>query len=235
MALVLLGAGGLAREAIEATRPSCGDHARIPGGQRGFVHDHGGVGGLLDDDPAKHGSTVGGVRVLGPTGSVGELDPQVRLIAAVASSADPGRRARLVRRLGLAPARYGRIVHRQAALAPSTRLGVGVIVLANVVATCDVTVGAHVVVMPGCVLTHDVDLGDGCTLASGVQLAGGVVVEPEAYLGTGATVREGVRIGAGAVVGMGAVVLRDVPPGEVWVGAPAAPIRRSGPEPGRSA
>jgi sugar O-acyltransferase (sialic acid O-acetyltransferase NeuD family) len=208
--VVLLGAGGLARETVEA---ACSENTRIIG--------------FLDDDPAKAGQIISGKRVLGSTSTVGGLDPSVRVIAAVAASADPGRRSRLVARLELPPTRYATIVHPQASLAPSTRIGEGVIVLAGVVATSDVSIGAHVVVMPGCVLTHDVRLGAGCTLASGVQLAGGVVVEPEAYLGTGVTVREGVRIGAGAVVGMGSVVLKDVPPGQIWVGVPAAAMRRT--------
>lgn len=240
--LILIGAGGLAREAVEATRTPVG-----AGGFRAVGLGAAGadqrVIGYLDDDEGKRGTLIGGLPVLGPTTAIAELnqfDPtdstdqsdqphqsgyRLRFVAAVASSADPDRRSRLVRRLALPDERYGAVIHPAAALAPSTRIGVGVIILAGVVATCDVTIGRHVALMPGCILTHDVVLGDGCTLASGVQLAGGVVVEPDAYLGTGVTVREGVRIGAGAVIGMGAVVLNDVPPGQVWAGVPARKLR----------
>lgn len=216
--LVLLGAGGLAREVVEAIRMGAPAVRPI---------------GYLDDNERLRGKFIGGLPVLGPTSSVAGLDPQVMVLAAVASSADPGRRSRLVHRLGLASARYAGVIHPNASLAPSTRIGVGAIVLAGVVATCDVTLGRHVTVMPGCVLTHDVVLGDGCTLASGVQLAGGVVIEADAYLGAGVSVREGVRVGSGAVVGMGSVVLQDVPAGEVWVGTPAHILRgRPGEESG---
>jgi acetyltransferase-like isoleucine patch superfamily enzyme len=47
------------------------------------------------------------------------------------------------------------------------------------------------------------------------------VVERGASLGSGAIVLGGVRIGEGALVGAGAVVTRDVPPGEVVAGVPA--------------
>ena len=210
--VVLLGAGGLAREAVEATRtrPSRG---RIT------------VFGYLDDAFSKQDQRIGGLPVLGPTTSADGLAVHLRFVAAVAASADPSRRSRLVERLGLPEARYARIIHPAASLAPSTTIGAGTIVLAGVVATCDVIIGRHVAVMPGCVLTHDVILGDGCTLASGVQLAGAVQVGPDAYVGSGAAIREGVRIGAGAVVGMGAVVIRDVPAGEVWAGVPARRLR----------
>jgi UDP-2-acetamido-3-amino-2,3-dideoxy-glucuronate N-acetyltransferase len=47
------------------------------------------------------------------------------------------------------------------------------------------------------------------------------VVERRASLGSGAVILGGLRIGEGALVGAGAVVTRDVSPGETVVGNPA--------------
>jgi acetyltransferase-like isoleucine patch superfamily enzyme len=47
------------------------------------------------------------------------------------------------------------------------------------------------------------------------------VVERGASIGSGAVVLGGVRIGADALIGAGAVVTRDVPPGETVAGVPA--------------
>ena len=47
------------------------------------------------------------------------------------------------------------------------------------------------------------------------------VVERGATIGSGAVVLGGVRVGAHALVGAGAVVTRDVAPGEVVRGVPA--------------
>jgi UDP-2-acetamido-3-amino-2,3-dideoxy-glucuronate N-acetyltransferase len=52
------------------------------------------------------------------------------------------------------------------------------------------------------------------------------IVELGATLGSGAIVAGGVRIGREALVGAGAVVTRDVQPGEVVVGNPARPVRQ---------
>lgn len=52
-----------------------------------------------------------------------------------------------------------------------------------------------------------------------------VIIEEGAWIGSGAYVSKGVRIGKGAVIGVGSVVTRDVPPFEVWVGAPARFLR----------
>lgn len=53
------------------------------------------------------------------------------------------------------------------------------------------------------------------------------VVERHVSLGSGAVVLGGVRIGEGALIGAGAVVTRDVAPGETVVGSPARPLRRA--------
>jgi acetyltransferase-like isoleucine patch superfamily enzyme len=52
------------------------------------------------------------------------------------------------------------------------------------------------------------------------------VVEDGASIGSGATILGGVRIGHDALVGAGAVVTRDVAPGETVVGNPARPLAR---------
>jgi acetyltransferase-like isoleucine patch superfamily enzyme len=51
------------------------------------------------------------------------------------------------------------------------------------------------------------------------------VVERRASIGSNATILCGVRIGEGATVGAGAVVTRDVAPGETVAGVPARPLR----------
>jgi len=51
------------------------------------------------------------------------------------------------------------------------------------------------------------------------------MIEYGARIGGGAVILAGVKIGEQAMVGAGAVVTKDVPPREVWVGNPARKLR----------
>lgn len=50
------------------------------------------------------------------------------------------------------------------------------------------------------------------------------IVESRVSIGANATILPGVRLGEGCKIGAGAVVTKDVPAGETWVGNPARPI-----------
>jgi sugar O-acyltransferase (sialic acid O-acetyltransferase NeuD family) len=85
--------------------------------------------------------------------------------------------------------------------------------------------GNFVFCLSGCTINHDNVLEERVMLASRVTLAGEVHIETRSYLGQGANVRQKLRIGRGSLVGMGAVVVKDVPPGCVVVGNPARLLR----------
>ncbi|HEX4703742.1 MAG TPA: NeuD/PglB/VioB family sugar acetyltransferase [Pseudonocardiaceae bacterium] len=207
--LLLVGAGGLARETLVAVRAQPDRWRPI---------------GAVDDDAARQGGDVDGVPVIGGTERVHDF-PDAAVVLCVASPARPGGRLRLAERLGLLSDRWATVVHPAASIAPGTVLGEGSVVLANVVVTAPITVGAHVMAMPHVLLTHDDEIADGVILAGRATLAGGVRVGSGAYLGQGSMVREYLSIGAGAVIGMGAVVLADVPDGQTWAGVPARKLR----------
>jgi sugar O-acyltransferase (sialic acid O-acetyltransferase NeuD family) len=213
--LLLVGAGGLARETLAAVRAV---NVAAPAWQ---------PLGLLDDDPAQHGSEVDGLTVLGPPEAVAAY-PDAAVVICTGSARNPASRRRIADRLGLPDDRYGTVVHPAASIAAGTVLGVGSTLLAGCVVTAPQRIGRHVVAMPQVLFTHDDVVGDYVTLAGRVALAGCVRVGEGGYLGAGALIREGLTIGAWSVVGMGSIVLEDVPAGEVWVGVPARRLRQVG-------
>jgi acetyltransferase-like isoleucine patch superfamily enzyme len=75
-------------------------------------------------------------------------------------------------------------------------------------------------------LGHDSAVGARCELAPGTVIGGYAELEDDVHCGIGVLVLPRRRVGKGARLGAGAVVTKDVPAGEVWVGNPAKRLVR---------
>jgi sugar O-acyltransferase (sialic acid O-acetyltransferase NeuD family) len=206
--LLIVGAGGFARETVEAIRAI------------NAVEPTWRLLGLLDDDPSRHGNVVAGVPVIGPLELVHD-EAQALVVLTTGRPDNYVSRPLIAARLGLPDARYATIVHPTATVGETCTIGAGSVLLAHADLTADVTVGRHVVVMPQVVLPHDARVDDFATLASGVRVGGACHVSEGAYIGAAAVLREMITIGPRALVGMGSVVTRDVPGERKWMGSPA--------------
>ena len=106
------------------------------------------------------------------------------------------------------------------------KIGDGAILQPFVTLTADVRIGRGFHANIYSSVSHDCVIGDFVTFAPGVRCNGNIHIENRAYVGAGAMLRQGTPhtplvIGAGATIGMGAVVVKDVPPGVTVVGNPA--------------
>ena len=212
--LLLMGAGGFARETAEAVRAV---NAAKPTWR---------LLGFLDDDPGRHGNVVGGVPIIGSSAAVHD-HPAASIVICTGRPDDYVSRRLIAERLELDDERYATVLHPTATIGESCRVGAGSVLLAHVDLTADVVVGRHVAVMPQVVLTHDTRIGDWATVASGVRVGGGCRISQGAYIGSGACLREGLTVGEWAMVGMGSVLTRDVPAERLWFGAPARDVSRA--------
>lgn len=206
--LLLIGAGGFARETAEAVRA-----INAAGGTWNLL-------GFLDDRPELTGTVVTGVPVIGPIERARE-HPDARLVICTGRPDDYASRPAIAQRLRFEDARYATLIHPTATVGASCAVGAGSVLLAHADLTADVVVGRHVAVMPQAVLTHDTRIGDWATIASGVRLGGGCRIGEGAYIGAGACLREDLSVGEWAIVGMGSVVTRAIPAKRLWYGAPA--------------
>ncbi len=113
------------------------------------------------------------------------------------------------------------LVHPDASVCTTARLGSGTQVLARAVVAADAVLGAACIVNHAASVDHDSVLGDGVHVAPGATVCGCVTIGERVLVGAGAVVLPRITIGADAVIGAGAVVTRDVPPGAIASGNPA--------------
>lgn len=208
MTILVYGSGGMGREAAQLIRAL---HRSAPA-EWSFV-------GFIDDF-ASLSQTIHGSPVYRLSDAASE-HPRAFVTIAVG---DPILRAELERRAISAGLRPISLVHPTAEVGENIQLGTGVYIGHGAILTCDLQLGRQVQVNVGCVVHHDCVIGDFVTLSPRVTLLGAVRVGRDVFLGAGALIRQGVSIGDRATIGMGAVVLRDVPSGETWVGVPATAL-----------
>jgi sugar O-acyltransferase (sialic acid O-acetyltransferase NeuD family) len=174
--------------------------------------------GFLDDDAATWGTARLDLPVLGGIDTFADHAP-AGLVPGLGANAA---RKRVVERLGeRARGLWRPAIHPGALVAPSARIGQGVVVAAGAVINPDAVVGDHAIVNTGATVDHDCVVGAYAHLAPGTHLAGGVRVGDGTLVGIGSVVIPYRSIGHWSVVGAGAVVVRDIPDGVTAKGLPA--------------
>lgn len=176
--------------------------------------------GLLDDDPARHGEIVDGVRVLGPL-EMARDRPDVDLVFAIGSYGTRLQRHSIIARLGLPDERFLSLVHPLAKVYPSADIGPGSIVHSGTVLANDVRLDGFNIVTFGAVLGPSTHLARFAMVASLAVVLSRVDLGPGSFVGASSCIQEGIRVGAGALVGMASAVYRNVDDGAVVLGNPA--------------
>jgi len=214
--IVIIGAGGFAREALDICE-AC-NHDKGIYEILGFIVDHryGSPGLLVNDLP-----------ILGDFGWLEKHANQVLVTCAVGA---PQQRYRLVQRAQKLGAEFFNLVHPNAVITRRVALGEGVIIAAGCIMTNQIRIGNHVHINLDCTVGHDAALEDFVTLSPGVHISGNVNVRTGCYIGTGANVIEKLELGAWSIVGAGSTIVKNVPPNTTVVGVPGRVIKTLQPD-----
>jgi len=209
--IVLLGAGGHAREVVEILRAQF-----VPDGEhtiRGYVDEYAAPGELRD-----------GVPVLGGWSWFDDQNlASIRVITAVGTPNIIARFAQLASARGLT---FISAIAPTAVISPRARLGLGVTVFPQVVVNTAAVIGDHAILNTGVSVSHDSVVGRHSNLNPGARLAGNVQIGERCYIGMGASVIQNTPIGSGTIVGAGAVVTTDLGSRVTAVGVPATVIKQ---------
>jgi UDP-perosamine 4-acetyltransferase len=118
------------------------------------------------------------------------------------------------------------LVHPDAIVSKSAKLGRGSIVCAGAIINPDAFIGEDAVISAGVIVEHDAQIMNHTLLSTGVYVGAGTVVEEGALLGLGAKAIPRVRIGKRTLVAAGAVVVNNIEDDAIVFGIPAKPKKQ---------
>lgn len=174
---------------------------------------------LLDDDSARHGTSVLGVEVRGPFEMLGDADPEssevCNLVARTTSRRQAARRK--IESYGVP---FASLVHPSVDLL-GVELGNDITVYQNATLGAQSLIGEGSVIFIGAIVGHGSTVGPGCIVAPNAVLNARVELGEKVYVGTNSTVLPEVKVGAWATIGAGSVAVQNVPAGATIMGVPA--------------
>ncbi len=199
--VVILGAGGHARVIVDLLR---GAHPELT------------IVGAVDDS-SRPPADVLGAPVIGRSDRLEALRASgvERAALGVGAVTHNATRRALFERLASLGFELPPLVHAQAMVEPSVKMGRGVQIFAGAIVGSNVTLGDNVIVNSGVVVSHDCVIGAHTHLTPGAILAGAVTVGENTVIGMGVTAYLGITIGRDVTVSNGVHLLADVPDGEL--------------------
>lgn len=198
--IVLIGAGGVSAEIIEAAELS------------GWT-----VSQLYDDNPALLGRELLGGRCIGSINDFAQSAP-ARYILAIGNN---DVREQVGQRLAQAGHIAQTIVHQSAVVSGCAEVGRGVYIGAGAFIGPWAAIGDHAIVNVAASVGHDASIGACAQLCPGVRISGGARVGAGAFIGSNAVVAPRVIMGDWARLGAASFAARAVPAGKLAVGVPA--------------
>jgi len=104
-------------------------------------------------------------------------------------------------------------------------LGIGNIICAGCIITCNIIIKDFVILNLMCTIGHDTTISSFSSIMPSVNISGEVLIHKKVYVGTGTKIINLLEIGENTIIGAGAVVSKSLPSNCTAVGIPAKPIK----------
>lgn len=212
--IIILGCGGNSRDIVELI-------AGINAIKKSYE-----IVGFLDDNKSLHGKKIMNIPVMGDISTASKyLD--CTFVNGIYSLNNFQENQKVVKNSGISDERYETLIHPDAQVASTAKIGKGSVIFQNTVIMSNAVIGNHVNIQPNCVISHDSSIGDFSFVSSTVAAGGYISIGRSVFVGLNSSLREKITIGDNSVIGMGSVVLVDVDADRVVAGSPAKPIKKS--------
>lgn len=213
--LVIIGNGGFGREVLELIRDINKSSSEYN------------ILGFINNDVSSFGSYCNEVAVLGNESWIENyLLTHEELYVAIGIGSPQIKRKIVssLEHLGN-KIKYPNLVHPSVIRGNYISLGVGNVITAGNILTCNITLGNHNMINLSCTVGHDSVFENFSVVSPRSVISGNTAIKEGAYLGTGCTIIEKKTIGRWSVVGGAALVNKDVPDNSTVVGVPASVIK----------
>lgn len=115
-------------------------------------------------------------------------------------------------------------LHETSIIGERTILGEGLIMCPYSIISCDSTIGDLVFINNGSQIGHDVTIGDFTSIMANVDIGGGAHIGKSVFIGSNAVILPRVKIPDNTRIGAGSVVLKSIKEAGTYFGNPAKKI-----------
>jgi len=174
--------------------------------------------GLINDNEKE----IDGYKVFGKFSDISKLvDDGYYIINTIYKMGAQEDRVKMFNSLGIPDDKLAVFIHPFAYVSPSATLSPGCVVMPNATVSAQTRLGKCCLLMTNSSVGHDNDIGAFNFFTSNSCLGSYIKTGYSVWFGMNCTVRGKLNIGNRASVGIGAVVTKDIPDDEIWIGNPA--------------
>lgn len=176
------------------------------------------IAGIIDNDIT---GEYYGKQIVGTDADAESLYEQYKDVLVVITPFMPNVRERLVTMYSSIGYKFATLISPDAHVSKFTTIGEGAVVQAGVNVAANTQIGRFVKLNTNCNIMHDNVIGDFVTVSPNAVTLGYVHTAHRVFLGANCTILPNISLGEKCIVGAGAVVTKDVVPGQTVKGVPA--------------
>jgi sugar O-acyltransferase (sialic acid O-acetyltransferase NeuD family) len=175
------------------------------------------------DDGYKQGTIFNNFPIIGKIEDIKNLSKNCAIVIAVA---DPKTKCKIYNSIKNPNVDFPNIIHPSVLISNDfVELGIGNIICAGCIITCNIIIEDFVILNLMCTVGHDTTISSFSSFMPSVNISGEVLINEKVYVGTGAKIINLLEIGENTIIGAGAVVSKSLPANCTAVGIPAKPIK----------